>query len=58
MKKVICVLACLAALCSGLFAESIIKEIDIKDVPDFIESADFNDRDSYTFQIIQKRQSR
>lgn len=52
MKKVICVLACLAALCSGLFAESIIKEIDIKDVPDFIESADFNDRDSYTFQII------
>ena len=52
MKKVICVLACLAALCSGLFAESIIKQIDIKDVPDFIESADFNDRDSYTFQII------
>ena len=31
MKKVICVLACLAALCSGLFAESIKKEIDIKD---------------------------
>ena len=31
MKKVICVLAGLAALCSGLFAESIKKEIDIKD---------------------------
>lgn len=51
MKKVICVLAGLAALCSGLFAESIKKEIDIKDVAAFLHSDDFFNADSVTLQI-------
>lgn len=51
MNKIICVLVCLAALCSGLFAESIIKEIDIKDVAAFLDSEEFWDADSCTLQI-------
>ena len=51
MKKVICVLAGLATLYSGLFAESVVKEIDIKDVAAFVESDEFYEEDSYTLQI-------
>lgn len=51
MKKVICVLAGLAALCSGLFAESIKKEIDIKEIAAFLESDEFYNADSVTLQI-------
>ena len=41
----------LAALCSGLFAESIKKEIDIKDVAAFLHSDEFYNTDSVTLQI-------
>lgn len=51
MKKVICVLAGLAALYSGLFAESVVKEIDIKDVAAFVESDEFYNADSVILQI-------
>lgn len=49
MKKSILVLIVLF-FCSGLFAKSIIKEIDIKDVSDFIDY-EVSDEESYTLQI-------
>ena len=51
MKKYFCALAAFAALYSGLFAESVVKEIDIKDVAAFVESDEFYEEDSYTLQI-------
>lgn len=51
MKKISCVLFVLAGLCAGLFAESIVEEIDIKDVADFLESYEFSYENSYTLQI-------
>lgn len=51
MKKYFCALAAFAALYSGLFAESVVKEIDIKDVAEFVESDEFYEEDSYTLQI-------
>ena len=51
MKKYFCALAAFAALYSGLFAESVVKEIDIKDVAEFVESDEFYNADSVTLQI-------
>ena len=51
MKKYFCALAAFAALYSGLFAESVVKEIDIKDVAEFVESDEFYNADSITLQI-------
>ena len=51
MKKYFCALAAFAALCSGLFAESIKKEIDIKEIAAFLESDEFYNADSVTLQI-------
>lgn len=51
MKKYFCALAAFAALYSGLFAESVVKEIDIKDMAEFVESDEFYEEDSYTLQI-------
>lgn len=51
MKKYFCALAAFAALCSGLFAESIKKEIDIKEIAAFLESDEFYNADSVILQI-------
>ena len=51
MKKYFCALAAFAALYSGLFAESIKKEIDIKEIAAFLESDEFYNADSVTLQI-------
>lgn len=51
MKKYFCALAAFATLYSGLFAESVVKEIDIKEIAAFLDSDEFYNADSVTLQI-------